>query len=235
MSVSASTVSNLNEKAFASVEEWRNRPLGRAYLHARFDGICLKRSWRGSCESVAVMVVIGADDGHREVIGSAEGLAESSERRRGFLSWPESRGIRGVRMFTGDKAASMVGTTDEVFPETAHQRCTVHFYRNALTRVPKSKRPMAAAMLKAIHAMESREAVEAKALEVASELEASRLGETAKVVREGCAENLTYTRFPRERWRRVRATTSSSVSTGKFDAGRGWWAPSPTGTPPSCS
>ena len=29
-SVSASTVSNLNERAFASVEEWRNRPLERA-------------------------------------------------------------------------------------------------------------------------------------------------------------------------------------------------------------
>ena len=30
-SVSAATVSNLNERAFASVEEWRNRPPGRAY------------------------------------------------------------------------------------------------------------------------------------------------------------------------------------------------------------
>lgn len=33
-SVSAATVSNLNEKAFASVEEWRNRPLERAYPYA---------------------------------------------------------------------------------------------------------------------------------------------------------------------------------------------------------
>lgn len=59
-------------------------------------------------------------------------------------------------------------------------------------------------MLKAAHAMESREAGEAKALEVASELEASKLGEAAKVAREGYAETLTYTRFPREHWRRIR-------------------------------
>ena len=57
-----------------------------------------------------------------------------------------------------------------------------------LARVPKSKRPRVAAMLKAIHAMESREASDAKALEVASELEKSKLKEAAKVVRDGYAE-----------------------------------------------
>ncbi len=63
-------------------------------------------------------------------------------------------------------------------------------------------------MLKAVHAMESREAAEAKALEVASELEASKPGEAAKVVREGYAEALTYTRFPREHWRRIRTNNA---------------------------
>ena len=86
-SVSAATVSNLNEKAFASVEEWRNRPLERAYPHVYVDGIYLKRSWGGSYENVAVMVAIGADDGYREVIGAAEGFTESAECRREFLSW----------------------------------------------------------------------------------------------------------------------------------------------------
>ena len=102
------------------------------------------------------MVAIGVnDDGYREVIGAAEGFTESAECWREFLSWLKSRGLRGVRMFTGDKAAGMVGSIAEVFPNAAYQRCTVHFYRNALAKVPKSKRPKAAAMLKAIHAMES--------------------------------------------------------------------------------
>lgn len=111
-------------------------------------------------------------------------------------------------MFTGDKAASMVGSIGEVFPGAAYQRCTVHFYRNVLARVPRSKRPRVAAMLKAIHAMESREAAEAKALAVAGELESLRLKEAAKVVREGFAETLTYTRFPREHWRRIRTNNA---------------------------
>lgn len=208
-SVSAATVSNLNEKAFEAVEAWRNRPLERAYPYACVDGIYLKRSWGGSYENVAVMVAIGVnDDGYREVIGAAEGFTESAECWREFLSWLESRGLRGVRMLTGDKAAGMVGSIAEVFPDAAYQRRTVHFYRNVLARVPKSKRPMVAAMLKAIHAMESREASEAKALEVADQLEGSKLAEAARVVREGYAEALTYTKFPREHWRRIRTNNA---------------------------
>lgn len=208
-SVSASTVSNLNEKAFEAVEAWRSRPLERAYPYVYVDGIYLKRSWGGSYENVAVMVAIGVnDDGYREVIGAAEGFTESSECWRDFLSWLRSRGLRGVRMFTGDKAAGMVGSIAEVFPEAAYQRCTVHFYRNVLSKVPKSRRAKVAAMLKAIHAMESREASEAKALAVADELERMGLREAAKVVREGYAETLAYTRFPQEHWRRIRTNNA---------------------------
>ena len=42
------TVYNLYEKAFASVEEWRNRPLDRAYPYVYVDGIYLKRYWGGA-------------------------------------------------------------------------------------------------------------------------------------------------------------------------------------------
>ena len=78
-SVSAATVSNLNEKAFAAVEEWRNRPLVRAYPYVYVDGIYLKRSWgrelreRGGDGGDRR----SNDDGYREVIGAAEGFTES--------------------------------------------------------------------------------------------------------------------------------------------------------------
>lgn len=148
------------------------------------------------------------DDGCREAVGAAEGLAGSPGCRRGFLSQPRSRGLRGVRMLAGGRAAGMVGPVAEVFPDAAYQRCTARFYRNVPAGVPKSKRPRVAAMLKAIHAMESREASEAKALSVAGELESMRLGEAARTVREGYAETLTYTRFPREHWRRIRTNNA---------------------------
>lgn len=191
-SVSAATVSNLNEKTFASVEARRNRPLEGAYPYVYVDEIYLKRSWGGSYENVAVMVAVGVnDDGYREVIGAAEGFTESAECWREFLSWLKSRSLRGARMFTCDRTAGMVGSIAEVFPDAAYQRCTVHFYRNVLVRAPKSRRPQGAAMLKAVHAMEPREAAEAKALAVAGELESVKLKEAAEAVRGGYAETPT--------------------------------------------
>ena len=44
----------------------------------------------------------------------------------------------------------------EVFPDAKYQRCTVHFYRNVFSVVPKSKVKIVAKMLKAIHAQESK-------------------------------------------------------------------------------
>ncbi len=111
-------------------------------------------------------------------------------------------------MFTGDKAAGVVGSIAEMFPGAKYQRRTVHFYRNALAKVPKSKRSQVAAMLKAIHAMESREAASAKAESVATELDPIRLKEAAKVVRDGYAETLTYCEMPREHWRRIRTNNA---------------------------
>ena len=100
-------------------------------------------------ENVAMMVAIGVSvNGYREVVGCAEGFTECKECWRAFLSWLKSRGLRGVRMFTGDKAAGMVGSIAEVFPNARHQHCTARFYRNALAKVPKSKRSQVAAMLK---------------------------------------------------------------------------------------
>lgn len=208
-SVSAATVSNLNDKAFDAVEAWRSRPLTCVYPYVFIDGIYLKRSWGGSFENVAIMVAIGVnDDGHREVIGAAEGFTESAECWHEFLAWLKGRGLSGVRMITGDKASAMTGAIAEVFPDAAYQRCTVHFYRNVLAKVPKTKRRLVAEMLKAIHSQESFDASMDKAKSVASSLENMKLKEAARCIREGVVETLTYTRFPMEHWRRIRTNNA---------------------------
>ena len=67
--VSSGTVSNLNEKAFAAIGEWRQRPLGGGYACVFVDGIYLKRSRGGSHGNVAVLVAIGvSSSGDREII-----------------------------------------------------------------------------------------------------------------------------------------------------------------------
>lgn len=203
--VSAGTVSNLNKKAFASVEEWRTRPLACDYPYVFVDGTYVKRNWGGAYESVAVLVAIGVNsDGFREVIGVAEGYKESEDSWREFLLGLRERGLRGVRMFTGDKSAGMLGALAQVFPDAMYQRCTVHFYRNVLAKVPKRRRRQVAAQLKAIHAQESMESCARKAAEVVESLRTSNLADAARIVEEGFMETLTYARFPMEHWRRIR-------------------------------
>ena len=111
-------------------------------------------------------------------------------------------------MITGDKDLGMVGAIEEVFPDAKYQRCTVHFYRNVLSKVPKSKRSQVAAMLKAIHAQESQAASDEKATSVVGMLKEMKLGEAAKVVKNGIAETLTYTTFPMEHWKRIRTNNA---------------------------
>ena len=203
--VSSGTVSNLNERAFASIETWRQRPLEGGYPYVFVDGIYLKRSWGGSYENVAVLVAIGVNSaGDREVIGCSEGYTESAESWREFFSWLKGRGLSGVRLVTGDKCAGMLGALEEVFPGARYQRCTVHFYRNVFSVVPKSKIKIVAKMLKAIHAQESKKASREKAKAVVAELRAMKLKEAAKKVEDGIEETLTYCDFPSEHWTRIR-------------------------------
>ena len=63
-----------------------------------------------------------------------------------------------VKLIVGDKCLGMLEAVGEVFPEAKYQRCTVHFYRNIFSAVPRSKVRLVAKILKAIHAKESKKA-----------------------------------------------------------------------------
>jgi transposase-like protein len=203
--VSASTVSALNQKIYGQIERWRQRLLEGEHPYVYLDGIWLKRSWGGEVKNVAVLVAVGVGrDGFRQVLGVMEGAKEDQESWRAFLRYLKGRGLKGVRLFVSDKCLGLVESLGEFYPEAAWQRCVVHFYRNVFTVVPKGKAKEVAAMLKAIHAQEDKEAALAKARAVAEKLEALRLPKAAALVREGIAETLSYMDFPREHWRCLR-------------------------------
>ena len=204
--VSPSTISELNKKAYVHIEEWRNRMLhGGKYSYVYVDGIYLKRNWGGEFENVSILVAIGVnEDGYREVLGAGEGMKEDKASWIGFLQWLRGRGLEGVKLVVGDKCLGMLEAVGEVFPEAKYQRCTVHFYRNVFSVVPRSKMKLVAKMLKAIHAQESKAAAREKAKQVAVTLRAMKLKEAAKKVEDSIEETLTYMDFPYEHWLRIR-------------------------------
>jgi putative transposase len=203
--VSPSTVSELNQKVYVKIEEWRNRPITGKHPYVYLDGIFLKRSWGGEVQSVAVLVAIGVnEDGYREILGVAEGAKEDAASWRNFLRYLKGRGFKGVKLIISDKCLGLVECLGEFYPEAQWQRCVVHFYRNVFAEVPRGKLKIVATMLKAIHAQEDRPEAQKKAEAVAEKLEAMKLGKAAHVVRTGAAETLSYYAFPAEHWRRIR-------------------------------
>jgi len=203
--VSPSTVSELNQKIYATIEAWRNRPIEGEHAYVYLDGIWLKRSWGGEVENLAVLVAVGVrSDGHREILGVAEGAKEDKESWRNFLRYLKGRGLRGVKLVISDKCLGLLEVLGEFYPEAQWQRCMVHWYRNVLMLTPRGRRKEVAAMLKAIHGQEDREAACQKAAAVAEKLEGMKLGQAAALVRSGAEETLSYMAFPREHWTRIR-------------------------------
>ena len=112
--VSPSTVSELNQKIYAQIDAWRNRPIEGEHPYVYLDGIWLKRSWGGEVKNVAVLVAIGVDsDGYREILGVCEGTKEDKESWRNFLRHLKERGLKGVRLVISDKCLGLVEALGE--------------------------------------------------------------------------------------------------------------------------
>ena len=201
------TLSDKLKRVYADIDEWRGRPLEQDYPYLFMDGVWHKRCWGGSVENVSILVAVGVGmDGRREVLSVAEGMKEDSESWREFIKGMLARGLKGVRLVTGDRCAGLVAAVNELLPGARYQRCMVHFERNILAKVNPKNRDWAADALKAIFSMESRDKALEKAESVAKDMEARKLREAAKCLREGIGETTTYLLddYPREHRRRIR-------------------------------
>jgi transposase-like protein len=202
---SAGLISKLNKQVYEKIEQWRQRPLEGRFPYVYLDGIVLKRTWAEEVRNVSILVAFGVnEDGYREILGAAEGAKEDKAGWGSFIENLKSRGLQGPRLFISDKCMGLVESLAEYYPDTLWQRCTVHFYRDVFSNVPSTKVKEVAAMLKAIHAQEDRQASIEKAELVVEKLRGMKLPVAAKTIEDGIRETLTYTSFPREHWRKLR-------------------------------
>ena len=75
-------------------------------------------------------------------------------------------------------------------------------------------------MVNAIHAQEDQAAAMRKGDEIIAKLKGMKLSEAAKILQEGLQETLTYMRYPREHWKRIRTNNAlgSVRNLSHFDA-----------------
>lgn len=135
---SASTVSGLNRRLDEELVRFAQRRLDAEYPYLILDARYEKVRMDGVIRSQAVLVAIGINwEGRREVLGVELASRESQNSWKDFLVGLRQRGRRGVELTITDDHTGLKKAVAEVFPESAWQRCYVHFLRNALDYLPR--------------------------------------------------------------------------------------------------
>jgi transposase-like protein len=116
--------------------------------------------------------------------------------------------LKGVQLVISDACRGLIGSLGEHFPEPRWQRCTVHYYRNVLSLVPRGKSRQVAAMLKAIYAAEHRTAALETAERVIAKLNDMKLAKASELIETGIKETLAYYSFPETHWRRIQTNNA---------------------------
>lgn len=109
-----------------------------------------------------------------------------------------------MRLVVADDHKGPRAAAAKVFSAT-HQRCRVHWLRNALAHAPAKQRPAAVAMLKTIFAQDSAEAAHAQWRQVADALR-ERFPKLADLMNGAREDVLAYMTFPREHWPQIAST-----------------------------
>ena len=203
--VSKSQVSRLCEEIDERVNAFLSRPLEGTWPYLWIDATYVKVREGGRIVSMATIVAVGVNtDGRREVLGVTTGASEAEPFWKAFLRSLADRGLRGVKLVIADDHKGLRAAAAKVFSAT-HQRCRVHWMRNALAHVPPKQRPAAVAMLKTIFAQDSAEAAHAQWRQVADALR-ERFPKLAELMDEAREDVLAYMTFPREHWAQIAST-----------------------------
>lgn len=135
--ISASTVSACTKRLDASLAAWRSRRLdATTYPYLIIDAHHERIRREGQVLSTAALWVIGVrGDGYREHLGVWLGASESAASWGAVFRDLVQRGLAGVTYAVSDEHEGLVRELRRYFPDAAHQRCQVHYLRNALAKV----------------------------------------------------------------------------------------------------
>jgi transposase-like protein len=139
-------------------------------------------------------------------VAISDGLRESTESWLAVLRDLKERGlVLGPRLAVGDGALGFWTALEQVYPETAHQRCWFHKLGNVLAALPKSLQGKAKADLQAIWMAPTRqEAV--RALERFGARYGAKYPKAVEKLVKDREALLAFFDFPAEHWGHLRTT-----------------------------
>ena len=206
--ISASQVSRATALLDATLQEWRERPLGKVrylYLDARYE----KVREASQVRDAAVLIATGIDAaGERLILGVSVSLSEHESHWRAFLQSLKERGLHGVELVISDDHAGLGAARRMVFGSVPWQRCQFHLQQNAGAYLPKqSMRGEAAADIRAMFNAADRKNAE-ELLQAAVQKYAKTAPRLSAWLEENLAQGFTVFDFPLEHRRTIRTTNS---------------------------
>jgi putative transposase len=210
--ISRSTVSRICADIDEAVTEFLARPLGHTWFPYLFlDATYVKVRRGGRVVSQAVVVATGVSyEGRREVLGMTVGDAETTDFWTTFLRSLRERGLKvataedplGVTLVTSDAHSGIKASVAAILPGAAWQRCRVHFARNVTQKLGSRASKPVNALISAVFAQTTPEALKAQYKQVAASLTGS-FSEVAAMLDEAETDLTAFTAVPVDHWKKV--------------------------------
>jgi len=166
-----------------------------------------KVRYMGRVRSTAVFWVVGVtEEGYREHLGVWLGGSESSDTWGRVFHDLVQRGLTGVQYVVSDEHAGLCYAIRRYFPEAAHQRCQVHYLRNAFGYTNSEEMQQATKTgLQDVWAAPNRTEAEARLNRLIETLRPQHK-RLATWLEESAAETLAFFELPEEHRKRLRTT-----------------------------
>jgi putative transposase len=180
------------------VAEFKDRPLDAGpYRYVWIDALTQRVREGGRVVLVSAVIATAVNaHGQREIIGFDIVTTEDTEAWTTFLRGLVRRGLSGVDLVISDAHGGIKAAIAAVFADALWQRCRTHFMANLCTRVPKTKWPMIATLVRSIFEQPDRDATWAQLGDVADKLTAAGFDDIATYLLDAADDVLAFRGVP---------------------------------------
>jgi putative transposase len=157
LEISAGVISAVTDRVWSEITEWQQRGLASCYTIVYLDAIHYKVREEGKVISKAIYTVYAVTvDGQRDILGLYLNESEGARQWGLILEDIKRRGVEDVLFFSVDGLTGFREVIEQVFPDSALQRCIVHKIRNSTRYVIEKDRKAICTDLKKIYTSSDR-------------------------------------------------------------------------------
>jgi len=206
LTYSKSTVSRITQELDPQIKKWQEEQLKDYYKYLFTDAVYFYARVNHQVISCPLIITAGVDkNGHRKVLGVDIAFEESYQSYLNHFNTLKEKGLKKVDLTISDEHKGLIKAQQEVFPNTAHQRCICHFMRNVLSYVPYKEKEKLACYLKQIFNSPNREMATTIAKMIAQKYQDS-YHKVSDMLEEELEFTLTYLDYPDHHQRKIRTT-----------------------------